>query len=218
LNQFLNTFLFPLFGEAPFEDPDSAEFKAADHMSSNDPYIYQGLVQSEEELGDRYALTTMYYSLKGESWTTCGLESANCFAENWLAGDHCIWAGITCNEEKRVNGINFSVGFTGATIEGNIPPAISVLTDLEEFKLTMGNVTGFLPNEFLSLFQLKSLDLTDLNMSGPIPAGLRDLAQLENLLLAGNSFTGSVPNSLGGLVNLGKYRPPSLHSSVLLVL
>lgn len=204
LGQFLNNFLIPRFGEAPFEDPTSAESKAADHMSDNDPYIFQGPVENEDELGDRYAVTAMYYALNGESWQSCGMESETCFAGNWLVGDHCTWAGITCNEDQRVTNINFSVGFTGGPIEGTIPSAISLLTELEDFKLTSGSVTGALPNEFLGLSNLSILDLTDLDLNGPLPEGLGDLSNLENLLLAGNSFTGTVPDSLGGLLDLRK--------------
>jgi len=202
LGQFLQTFLIPRFGEEAFEDPNSAAYKAAEHMASNDPYIFQGPVTNEEELGDRYASTTLYYSLNGENWDFCSFESQGCFSNNWLVGDHCTWAGFTCNENKRVTDIDFSAGFTGGSTKGSIPPAISLLTELEEFRLNRDDVTVFLPDEFLGLTNLRILDLTALELNGPIPLGLSELTALENLLLAENSFSGTVPNSLGDLLSL----------------
>jgi len=202
LGQFLQTFLFPRFGEESFQDPNSATYKAAENMASKDPYIFQGPVSSEEELGDRYASTTLYYSLNGENWESCSFESDACFSNNWLEGDHCTWAGVTCNENKRVTNIDFSAGFAGGSIKGSIPPAISLLTELEEFSLNGGDVTGFLPDEFLGMTNLRILNLESLQLNGPIPRGLGELTALEDLFLAENSFSGTVPNSLGDLFSL----------------
>jgi hypothetical protein len=228
LGQFLDNFLISRFGEEPFQDPNSATYKAANHMADNDLYIFQGPVESEEDLGDRYAATLLYYELGGENWSNCGLSTTTTCAtgNNWLVGDHCAWAGIECANE-RVRSVQMSAGFTGTSLTGTIPPAISLFTELEEFiiqdemlggkvpttlPLTLTNLnlsgnslTGFLPDELLDLAGLSILDLSGNAMSGPLPRNMNQLTALEQLFLAENAFSGTVPTTFGDLANLSTY-------------
>jgi hypothetical protein len=228
LGQFLENFLIPRFGEEPFQDPNSPTYKAANHMASNDTYIFEGPVTSEEELGDRYAATLLYFGLGGESWPNCGLFTTTTCAtgNNWLEGDHCTWAGIECTN-GRVRSVQMSAEFTGTSLTGTIPPEISLFTELEEFiiqdemlegklpttlsmtltnlNLSGNSLTGFVPDELLTLAGLEILDLCGNAMSGPLPRNLNQLTAMEQLFLAENAFSGTVPTTFGDLANLSTY-------------
>eukprot|EP00980_Cylindrotheca_fusiformis_P030635 scaffold25143_cov142-Cylindrotheca_fusiformis.AAC.2 len=226
LGLFLENFLIPRFGEEPFQDPNSPTYKAADHMANDDPYIFSGPVTSEEELGDRYASTLLYYTLGGEEWPNCGLDSTTCPGNNWLEGDHCTWISIDCSDNGRVIAVELSSSFTGTELEGTIPPEISLYTELEELiienemisgkipptlpagmtSLQLGgnSLTGFWPDELLDLTELTNLDLSGNAMNGPLPFNIDRMEALEQLLLAENAFSGTVPTTFGDLTNLGK--------------
>lgn len=227
LGQILETFLIPLFGEEPFQDPNSPTYKAADHLANNDPYIFSGPVTSQDELGDRYAATLLYYAVGGEGWANCGLGSATCTGNNWLEEDHCFWSGIECDEDTgRVRAVEVSSTFTGAGLTGSIPSGISLFTELEELviedemlggklpttlpaglmnlSLSGNSLTGFVPDELLDLSALTTLDLSGNAMSGPLPLNMNQLVALETLSLSENDFSGTVPSTFADLENLSK--------------
>jgi hypothetical protein len=97
LKQFIDVFLIPRFGSAPFEDTNSPQYRAAEFLVDVDTIASDSA--SIETLGDRYALTVLYYSTVPEGWLTCNQDDANC-ANPWLNPEqtHCDWEFIRCDE------------------------------------------------------------------------------------------------------------------------
>ena len=70
-------------------------------------------------------------------------------------------------------------------------------------ELQLGNLglNGEIPPDLGSLTELQHLDLSDNQLTGGIPAELGDLANLQELYLGGNSLTGCVPDGLRDVPN-----------------
>ena len=70
-------------------------------------------------------------------------------------------------------------------------------------QLQLGNLglNGEIPPDLGSLTELQHLDLSDNQLTGGIPAELGDLANLQELYLGGNSLTGCVPDGLRDVPN-----------------
>jgi hypothetical protein len=109
LNQFIEAYLIPVSGEEVFQDPSSPQYRAAEFLANVDTIGSQlgDLVQ----LGDRYALSTFYYSMDGDdSWFACYQNDGNCTTGNpWMDPDvnHCEWSAIRCDSTGRVLDIFF---------------------------------------------------------------------------------------------------------------
>lgn len=83
--------------ESLLTDVDSPQGKAFDYMANDDPFLSDPCIATTTTLRQRYALTTMYYSLGGEAWRD---------AESWLGDEEeCLWAGIECGEGDSVTTI-----------------------------------------------------------------------------------------------------------------
>jgi hypothetical protein len=104
LGRFIEVFLVPVSGEEVFEDPNSAQYRAAEYIADEDEFV-SGLT-SIEELADRYAATTFYFATKGDDWNFCSRNDADCTSP-WLIGDVCDWFSVSCNEAGRISSIVF---------------------------------------------------------------------------------------------------------------
>jgi hypothetical protein len=93
-----------VLGEEPFEDRESAQYKAAEFIAEDDEYI--SVLVSVEQLADRYAAATLYFATEGEGWTSCFFNDTNCESP-WLEGDTCGWFGLTCNEDGLLASVVF---------------------------------------------------------------------------------------------------------------
>lgn len=109
LGQFIRAFLVPVSGEEVFEDTSSPQYKSAVFLAEVDNY--GETVSTTAQLGDRYALTTFYYAMDGDSWFSCFEGDDACTTGSaWLDPDvnHCEWSAIQCNGEGRVVAVFFS--------------------------------------------------------------------------------------------------------------
>jgi hypothetical protein len=104
LGQFIETYLAPLLGEKVFEDRNSAQYRAAEYLADEDEYVPQ--LTTEEQVWDRFAVTTFYFATEGDSWNECSRSGSSCLSP-WLIGDHCDWYSVTCNESGRIESIIF---------------------------------------------------------------------------------------------------------------
>ena len=67
-------------------NPNTPQYLALDWLAYKDPNDFTG---DTTELIERYALTVLYFSTKGEKWTDEG---------NWVTGKHvCQWEHVTCH-------------------------------------------------------------------------------------------------------------------------
>jgi len=87
-------------------------------------------------------------------------------------------------------------------LSGEIPPEIGTLTNLENLGLYSNQLTGEIPPEIGNLTNLGYLDLSSNQLSGEIPPEIGNLTNLTNLFLEYNQLTGEIPEGICNLLNL----------------
>ena len=126
-----------------------------------------------------------------------------------LLSHECDWVvdGLQpiCDDEKVV-GLTWLVA---RSIQGSIPPEISLLPNLRSIVFSGGRVEIVNTLEKLlplttpnSLSSLKELHLSDCNMGGTIPSSIGLLAGLTSLDLSMSRIDSTIPSELGLLSNL----------------
>ena len=89
-----------------------------------------------------------------------------------------------------------------AGLTGNIPEALSRLSELQELSLVGNELTGEISAELGGLAKLEWLWLQNNQLIGDIPPELGGLANLGSLHLGSNHLSGEIPPELGNLDNL----------------
>jgi len=178
---------------------------------------YEDYTEDDEEYteddGDKAALLAFYKS--------SGMEQR--FPDRWnINVPYRNWYGVETSNDNRVTKLCCEGG-----LEGEIPPEIGDLSELEKFYLhysvlkcwipkTIGNLTklkilsllrtrtiwGPIPREIGNLVNLRELDLSENTLSGPLPREIGNLSKLTRLALYANRLTGPLPPEIGNLVNL----------------
>ena len=105
-SRFMKTFLIPTSGEEVFQDKNSPQYRAAQYILE-DPYTSE--LTTTEQLDDRYASVTFYFSTEGENWDSCYLGDTNCKSGEWLVNDVCDWFAVSCNDDGRVSSFSFGM-------------------------------------------------------------------------------------------------------------
>ncbi len=163
---------------------------------------------------DREALAALYNATNGDDWEE---------KDNWLTDAPLEdWHGVTTDAEGAVTGLELryndidgemppeignlanleTLDLSGNELDGEIPPALGNLSSLTELILWDNQLTGEIPSELGSLAKLNLLDIGGNQLTGPIPAELGNLANLRILWLEDNRLTGSIPAELSNLTNL----------------
>jgi hypothetical protein len=103
----------------------------------------EGVAEGEgDDLLERFALATFYYSLRGPDWIR---------SDKWMSGESiCDWFGVEC-AEKTLN-----------------VKTTSSLHDLVTLDLPNNFLQGALPPELALLDNLEFLDLSNNNIGGPL--------------------------------------------------
>ncbi|GJP44996.1 hypothetical protein CLOM_g4383 [Closterium sp. NIES-68] len=115
------------------------------------------------------------------------------YADSWVSGTDCsTWQGVTCDARS---GAVTRLDFSGAWINGTIPPAIGNLTALTSLVFWGNTLAGRLPSSIGLLTRLQELRIGDNGpgMSGGIPNTLSRLTNLFYLDLSRNRFAGPIP-------------------------
>ena len=148
---------------------------------------------------DRDILEILYNATDGPNWRD---------NTNWLTDEALDqWYGVSTDASGRVVGLDLSGRYDGGEwirhgLNGEIPPEIGNLAELEELTLNANNLSGSIPPELGGLANLEVLFLAANDLSGSIPSEIGNLANLEMLNLGGNALSGSIPPELGNLANL----------------
>ncbi|ERN18211.1 receptor protein kinase CLAVATA1 [Amborella trichopoda] len=145
------------------------------------------------------------------------------FLKDWETGkDHCLWSGVTCNDEARVVALNIcfiplhgrifgdiglldklvNVTLSSSNLTGNLPPQIGHLRSLRFLNISNNDLSGDIPTTFSGLQELEVLDAYNNNFSGPLPHEVASLKGLRHLQLGGNYFSGEILTSYGGVESL----------------
>ncbi|XP_028550160.1 receptor-like protein 3 isoform X4 [Dendrobium catenatum] len=86
----------------------------------------------------------------------------------WIPGTNCCnWEGVTCDEWSRV----ISLDLSNQGLDGEIPPQLGNLLQLETFDLSVNKLSGMIPQELVSLHFLDYLNLSYNKLIGKIPVG-----------------------------------------------
>ena len=142
------------------------------------------------ELVNRCALIDFYEATNGDRWER---------NDNWLTDAPLVdWYGAFLNHDGVVDGLNLESN----NLEGEIPPEITHLTELNTVCLTRNRLSGSIPPELGNLTKLEYIEIADNGLTGSIPPELSSLAKLEYLIFEGNRLTGSIPPELGSLTEL----------------
>ena len=159
----------------------------------------------------RYALQALYHATNGPHWTN---------RKNWLTDNSiCTWYGVTCSnlnedvvvlvlDNNRLNGtIPEAIGLLsqlrGANLAynelcGTIPESIYNLTHVVHLQLMFNGLVGTLSSRVSDFSNLYELDLSGNKLSGPLPTTLGELTHATKLSMNNNQFTGYVPTFLPG--------------------
>jgi hypothetical protein len=82
------------------QDSDTPQGKAFDHMVTEDRLFRANPCISTLE--QRFALTTLYFATKGESWTR---------SDSWISDEHeCEWFGVSCDKRGSLFATKLELG------------------------------------------------------------------------------------------------------------
>lgn len=180
-----------LSGGLAFDEPGSPQFQAVGWLSSKDQIDTGGT--NGESFAQRYALITLYFSLKGEEWTN---------QEQWLDPTlhECEWSnGIFCQYDATETRVVTGLDATRNNLQGTLPAEVGLLKSASTLRLPKNRLVGPIPDSIGGLTSLSAMDLSNNELIGSIPStigGARDLIQLD---LSFNQLNGTMPSSLYSL-------------------
>ncbi len=147
---------------------------------------------------DREALLALYNATDGPNWER---------NDNWLSSEPISeWWGVSTDRDGRVIRLDPTTQDwldRDDRLNGEIPPQLGNLANLQVLRLDYSDLTGEIPPELGNLANLRELSIHGAEkLSGEIPPELGNLANLERLTLGVNHLRGEIPPELGNLVNL----------------
>ncbi len=117
----------------------------------------------------------------------------------WVLTDLvCTWPGITLDANGRV----IAIELNSSGLTGDIPIELSLLTELQELKVSNNCLTGTIPTEFEDLVNMRQLWIDGNELVGEVPEELCNMEDLTVFFLDENNLTGTFPfcfNNLNGL-------------------
>ena len=134
--------------------------------------LYEDERNISGEMGERWALASLYYGWAGDNWVS---------AENWLSSeDACDWEHIKCD---LLTGDIQELVLESNNLVGTIPSEIALLNTTQSIWLRNNQLTGPLPNEvFGSMPHLSILYLDNNQLTGTISLSIRDNEMLSKFL------------------------------------
>ena len=150
----------------------------------------RALAQGGNHAGDHAALMALFNAAGGPNWKD------NTYWGTDLALSR--WFGVTTDDSGRVTRLNLSDN----GLNGEMPPDLGNLSNLEELDFYMNELRGRIPPELGRLTKLRDVFLGYNELSGEIPPELGNLAELDRLWLFRNQLSGQIPPELGNLSSL----------------
>ena len=142
------------------------------------------------DLWDCFDLVSLYNATDGDNWTN---------NTNWGSPNVDSWHGVIVDGvSHRVIAIDLAIN----GLDGEFPPAMYGLQQLEFLQLSVNGLYGELPAYLGDLSSLEFLQVGSNDLQGSLPSSLGNLSRLENLYLTGNRLSGSIPASFGNLTRL----------------
>ncbi|CAB9524411.1 Leucine rich repeat N-terminal domain [Seminavis robusta] len=151
----------------------------------------------------RFALATIYSSLRGDHWVQhhewLDWETNEC---NWEQIDY-IQDFSSCNERGEIKALAFE---NANNLDGSIPPEISLLGHSLQLVIFRQHkeLTGVIPTEIGQLTKLTKLTISATSIVGTLPTKFGTLQSLETLQIHLNKIDGKIPSEVGKVGNLSE--------------
>lgn len=175
----------PTYTQMSLQDPLSAQSRAVAWLK-DDPLLAS---YSNSRRLQRFALATLYYSTRGEMWST---------NDGWLSEtDECSWfsdlgsASSICDA-----GIYRAISLVKNKLRGTIPQEMELLDSLVHLRMNFNFVFGPLVPQIANLIALEDLQLANAGLQGPFPMELASLTKCRKGFFHSNDFTGGLPSDL----------------------
>lgn len=166
----------------------SGSFGNDDASLSQEKYTEVAFNATCDRERDSLALVNLYVSTNGPIWTN-----------KWdLDAPMASWYGVQFNTEGCVR----SIRLNNNQLQGNLPPEIGNLEQLEELWLQVNFLIGPFPDTITNCRMLKDLRLFNNSLSGTLPEDLGNLDSLRFLNCARNVIRGPLPASIGNCDSL----------------
>lgn len=219
--------LHQIVDEKKWNPNDSKHHMAIQWLTFGDDFHEE---MSPKELLQRYVLSVLYFSTKGDDWKVCSrTKTSECadgtgFERFLSPRSVCHWYGIHCNKNDYItmidladNGLNGNLSeelmllhdslvflwVHDNPLDGSLPTWLGGFDKLESLSLFRTNIKGSIPSSFENLKSLRYLRLHENDLSGTLPSNVfSQMKRLEWLWLHTNSFQGKIPDSIGLLSNL----------------
>ena len=141
-------------------------------------------------ISDREALVALYNATDGPNWRD---------STNWLSDEPLDeWHGVKTDDNGRV--IELILWRRG--LNGEIPPELGRLSNLQNLYLRSNDLSGTIPPELANLSKLEVLDLAWNKLTGSFPPDLVKLQSLTYLDIGETSLTGCLPDVWKGRFRL----------------
>ena len=170
--------------------PDSLRYVVTNDLSHLALSVCSVVAAERAEDPERAALVAIYEATDGPNWHN---------NRNWLSNTSVgEWYGVRTNSNGRVVALEFNDN----NLNGEIPPAIAVLSELTWVRLDKNGLRGLIPPEIGHLTNLHTLLMTDNDLEGELPSELASLSKLAVFSVGRNRLTGSIPPWIGDLSSL----------------
>lgn len=175
--------------EDSLNDSSSPQFRALEWLGASVASGDIAFDVTEEQLVQKWSLATFALSIDWENeWLNSGTT------------DECSWDGVSCSSTTVV-GIELS----NRGIQGEFPPELSLLSQLERLIVSENGMRGELPSSFGNLASLEDFRMDRNEFTGTIPDSIGGMSSLRIWFLERNiDITGSMPDSIGSLPNLSE--------------
>ena len=217
-------------GSGSTADDDNYNFarKKALHWLSSDEYAQtlanestahtdegEGKKKKQNQLLQRYALATIYYSTSQNEWTSCGAIDTTSPCDNndhryLSSSNHLSWEGINGKNglvtwlDLNTKNLSNHCPSDNTLVEYDVLPLELTLLSpsLELLWLHSNPLCGTIPSYIGEFTSLQSLSVYSTNMSGILPESIYDIEKLSSIRLYKSHFSGGISANIKELKNL----------------
>ena len=119
------------------------------------------------DLNERSSLVELFIATNGFGWTA---------RVGWLTPAHpCGWYGVTCGTGS---GPVTAIALASNRLNGTLPDAISGLSAMTSFDVSLNTISSTLPTTLYSMSRLVTLSLCSNALSGTLPQAINGLTSL----------------------------------------
>eukprot|EP00768_Dysnectes_brevis_P001797 gnl/Dysnectes_brevis/1510_a1711_2081.p1 GENE.gnl/Dysnectes_brevis/1510_a1711_2081~~gnl/Dysnectes_brevis/1510_a1711_2081.p1 ORF type:complete len:243 (+),score=112.70 gnl/Dysnectes_brevis/1510_a1711_2081:757-1485(+) len=141
----------------------------------------------------RDALVAIYDATGGIGWTT---------QDNWLSDmSICTWAGITCNGNDDVVGIDLS----GYGLTGQLPDEIGCFHFLMSLLLNDNLMTSTIPEDICMNMHIKYIQMDRAGIAEGIPECICTMEFVQYFYMDDNALTGPIPTCVSDMTYLREF-------------